>query len=409
MENLEYLEKKGSSLKNNKNLDSLPLFFNSEELDLLSKRSIAIVGTNGKTSTANIIFAYIKYFEKDVVKFISPHLVHANERIETNTGFIKDKELSKYIEEVRVFEEKEKLVLGYFESIFLISCRYFLDLDSDFFVVEAGIGGRLDTTSIINSETVVLTNIGYDHTDILGGSLKEILEEKIHISHKVKNFFVGDAVHNEYEKFIKEELGLDDSNYHLPDYLETDRENWKYSDGVGALDFRNRNLELARGVIKEKLGNIAGFSEFIVPIIDGRLDFCFSEFPDQTNLKVIDGAHNGSAINALFSALESIEQDNFPKKIECFLGIKKGKDYKKILEALVKDVFDDKVRDYLTISLIEGGTFEEQMNPATIAEYLTDLGVRYKYASIQDFHSCKEPSILLGSLYLVGEYIKEFR
>ena len=49
------------------------------------------------------------------------------------------------------------------------------------------------------------------------------------------------------------------------------------------------------------------------------------------------------------------------------------------------------------------------MNPATIAEYLTDLGVRYKYASIQDFHSCKEPSILLGSLYLVGEYIKEFR
>ena len=130
MENLEYLEKKGSSLKKNKNLDSLPLFFNSEELDLLSKRSIAIVGTNGKTSTANIIFAYIKYFEKDVVKFISPHLVNANERIETNTGFIKDKELSKYIEEVRVFEEKEKLVLGYFESIFLISCRYFLDLDS---------------------------------------------------------------------------------------------------------------------------------------------------------------------------------------------------------------------------------------------------------------------------------------
>ena len=410
MENLEYLEKKGYSLKKNKNLDALPLFFNSEELDLLSKRSIAIVGTNGKTSTASLIFAYIKYFKKDVVKFISPHLVQVNERIETNTGFIKDKELSKYIEEVRFFEEKEKLVLGYFESIFLISCRYFLDLDSDFFVVEAGIGGRLDTTSIINSENVVLTNIGYDHTDILGGSLKEILEEKIHISYKVKNFFVGDySVHNEYEKFIKEDLGLDDSNYHLSDYLEPTRENLKDSDGVGAPDFRNSNLKLARGVMKEKFGNTAGFSEFIVPIIDGRLDFCFSEFPDQTNLKVIDGAHNSSAINALFSALESIEQDNFPKKIECFLGIKKGKDYKKIVEALVEDVFDGKVRDYLTISLIEGGTFQEQMDPVTIAEYLTDLGADYRYASIKDFHSCKEPSILLGSLYLVGEYIKEFR
>mgnify|MGYP003327056901 CR=1 FL=1 len=92
MENLEYLEKKAYSLKKNKNLDSFPLFFNSEELDLLSKRSIAIVGTNGKTSTATLIFAYIKYFKKDVVKFISPHLVQVNERIETNTGIIKDKE-----------------------------------------------------------------------------------------------------------------------------------------------------------------------------------------------------------------------------------------------------------------------------------------------------------------------------
>ena len=410
MDNLGYLEKKAESLKKNKNLDALPLFFTPDELDYLSKRSIAIVGTNGKTSTASLIFAYLKYFEKDVVKFISPHLVQVNERIEANTGIIKDKELDKYLEEVKAFEEREKLVLGYFESLFLISCKYFLDLDCDFFVVEAGIGGRLDTTSIINSETVILTNIGLDHTDILGGSLKEILEEKIHISDKVKSFFVGDdSVHNEYENFIKEELGLDDSNYYLSEYPEPDRENWKDSDGVGVLDFRNRNLELAKGVIQEKFGNIADFSEFIVPTIDGRLDYCFSEFSDQTNFKVIDGAHNGSAITALFCALESIEQDNFPKKIECFLGIKKGKDYKKIVDALVKDVFDGEVRDYLTISLIEGDAFEEQMEPTIIAEYLTDLGVEYKYASIEDFHSCKEPSILLGSLYLAGEYIKEFR
>ena len=85
---------------------------------------------------------------------------------------------SPFAKEVKRFEEKEKLVLGYFESLFLVSCKYFLDLDSDFFVVEAGIGGRLDTTSIINSETVVLTNVGLDHTDILVESIEEILKEK---------------------------------------------------------------------------------------------------------------------------------------------------------------------------------------------------------------------------------------
>ena len=60
MDNLEYLIKKGESSKKNKNLDSLHLFFTQEELDTLSKRSIAIVGTNGKTSTANYIFNYLE-------------------------------------------------------------------------------------------------------------------------------------------------------------------------------------------------------------------------------------------------------------------------------------------------------------------------------------------------------------
>ena len=92
MENLEYLEKKAYSSKKNKNLDALPLFFNSEELDFLSKRSIAIVGTNGKTSTATLIFAYIKYFEKDVVKFknrVNPEIYNGASLIGLNGISIK--------------------------------------------------------------------------------------------------------------------------------------------------------------------------------------------------------------------------------------------------------------------------------------------------------------------------------
>ena len=192
MENLDYLDAKSQS-KQNKNLDVLPVFFTDEELDTLSKKSISIVGTNGKTSTANHIFQYLQDIDVNPCRFTSPHLIKVNERIQSNNGFIWDRDIDKYLNEIRKFEAKEKVVLGYFETLFLISCKYFLDMNLDIFIVEAGIGGRLDTTSIINSENVALTNIGYDHTEILGETLEEILIEKIKISNRVKNFFVGDV------------------------------------------------------------------------------------------------------------------------------------------------------------------------------------------------------------------------
>ena len=69
-------------------------------------------------------------------------------------------------------------------------------LHTDVFVIEAGIGGRLDTTSIINSSGVVLTNVGYDHQDILGDTLEEILYEKIHISNNIKTLVCGEISDN---------------------------------------------------------------------------------------------------------------------------------------------------------------------------------------------------------------------
>ena len=85
--------------------------------------------------------------------------------------------------------------------------------------------------------------------------------------------------------------------------------------------------------------------------------------------------------------------------------MKTGKDYKGILDEFVEPVVE---RGY-GFSLIEDHTFRDQMNPEIIADYLTELGVKYKYASLEDFHSYNEPCILLGSLYLVGEYKKEYQ
>ena len=455
MDNLEYLIKKGESSKKNKNLDSLHLFFTQEELDTLSKRSIAIVGTNGKTSTANYIFDYLETYDISVVQFTSPHLMKVNERIQSYESFneiywldnnknyddsvgrewITDLELDKYLELVKHFERMEKIVLGYFEALFLIACRDFLERNRKWFIVEAGIGGRLDTTSIINSETVVLTNVGLDHTEVLGASHIEILKEKIHISKRVKKFYVGDStlkisegISKDVEWFIKGELNLDDediinidSAYLVKNPVVLDDVNVPL-DGtelgaraVKALrisdDFRQQNHHLARAVFKD-----IHILEFPPPLHMGYLDeYSFGRFEllDQraNTVKVIDGAHNGEAISAFFCTLTNALKKNAPDHVvkqiidekygpfECFVGLKKGKRYKAIVDALIGQSYLN-----INISLIERDTFNEQMDPSIIAEYLTELGVEYKIATLDHFHYYSGPSILIGSLYLVGEY-----
>ena len=215
MDRLHYLIQKSLS-NSNKNLEVLSEFFSKDEQSILSQRSVSIVGTNGKTTTATLINEILCRNGINSLLFTSPHLVKLNERIQINSKSIKDSDLDKGMQKVISFEEKNNIVLGYFESIFLIAAKYFLDHDFEVFISEAGIGGRLDTTSILNSQTVCLTNIGYDHTELLGNTLEEILYEKILISNNVKNLIVGsEKVHNDYELLIKESLGIKDEKYFL--------------------------------------------------------------------------------------------------------------------------------------------------------------------------------------------------
>ena len=151
----EYLNSK-IGLTINKNLDVLHRFFTEPELDNLMNRTISIVGTNGKSSTANFVYQLLSNEITKVFMFTSPHLVNFSERIQSNIeikfdylrGIVKD------------FESENNITLGYFETLFLIACKAFLDNEMDYFICEAGIGGKLDTTSVIQSKNVVLTNIG---------------------------------------------------------------------------------------------------------------------------------------------------------------------------------------------------------------------------------------------------------
>ena len=191
----EYLDSK-IGLTNNKNLQVLHRFFTQAQLNNLMNRTISIVGTNGKTSTANFIYKLLNNEMTKVLMFTSPHLLNFSERIQSKNEINFDY-LSKIVQD---FESENDINLGYFETLFLIACKAFLDNEMDYFICEAGIGGMLDTTSIIQSKNVVLTNIGRDHQDLLGYTALEVLDQKIFVSNNIDNLFVGDLS----EELIKE-------------------------------------------------------------------------------------------------------------------------------------------------------------------------------------------------------------
>lgn len=380
MKELEkYLNSK-IGISNNKNLELLKLFFTQSQLDDLSNRTIAVVGTNGKTSTVNFIHQLLKKNNKSSLMFTSPHLVEYTERIQSD----KNLNLQSNLDLVKDFEEKNNIVLGYFETLFLLASLLFLDSELDYFVSEAGIGGKLDTTSVIQSKNVVLTSIGKDHQDLLGYTDHEVLNQKIYISSNIKNLFVGD-INPELKNLILNKYPHSKVKYFLSDFVNN--LNIEMSD----LSANQKNYLLALNTVSLLLKININNEVNNLGTIEGRF-----EIVNQNPLKVLDGAHNLDGIKHFFKDYEN--QFNY-EKTDVFVGFKKGKDLKSIISYI-------KSKNKYSIYFIQENSFYDQENYSDYLDYFRKESIEYRVASLEAFSSNKNPSILLGSLYLIGEYKK---
>lgn len=380
MKELEkYLNSK-IGISNNKNLELLKLFFTKSQLDDLSNRTIAVVGTNGKTSTVNFIHQLLKKNNKSSLMFTSPHLVEYTERIQSD----KNLNLQSNLDLVKDFEEKNNTVLGYFETLFLLASLLFLDSELDYFVSEAGIGGKLDTTSVIQSKNVVLTSIGKDHQDLLGYTDHEVLNQKIYISSNIKNLFIGD-INPELKNLILNNYPHSKVKYFLSDFVN----NLKIE--MSDLSANQKNYLLALNTVSLLLEININNEVNNLGTIEGRF-----EIVNQNPLKVLDGAHNLDGIKHFFKDYEN--QFNY-KKTDVFVGFKKGKD----LESIVSYI---KSKNKYSIYFIQENSFYDQENYSDYLDYFRKESIEYRVASLEAFSSNKNPSILLGSLYLIGEYKK---
>ncbi|MBO5289032.1 MAG: hypothetical protein J6B11_06505 [Spirochaetales bacterium] len=139
---------------------------------------IHIAGTKGKGSTSLFITRLLLECGYNTLTFTSPHLVRTNERIMYNMMEISDDDLIDITSSLKKIFDKNNLVPTTFEFFFLISIMYGIQRDADYFVIETGLGGRLDCTNVINPEISVITTIGFDHIEILGNTIRQISAEK---------------------------------------------------------------------------------------------------------------------------------------------------------------------------------------------------------------------------------------
>ncbi len=142
--------------------------------------SFHVAGTNGKGSTASLIFNIIRQRYKTGL-YTSPHLRRFNERIFIHDREISDSEIEKFLDFIEPFiMENSKIGRNptFFEATTELAFQAFNENRIDYGVIEVGLGGRLDATNVIEPEISVITKIGFDHADRLGGTLQSIAYEK---------------------------------------------------------------------------------------------------------------------------------------------------------------------------------------------------------------------------------------
>jgi len=139
-------------------------------------RSIHVAGTNGKGSTSHMLAAILQKAGYKTGLYTSPHLHDFRERIRINGHMIPEKNVISFTERISDFIERNEP--SFFEITVAMAFDWFASEEIDIAVIEVGLGGRLDSTNIITPEVSVITNISYDHMDLLGNTLQKIAFEK---------------------------------------------------------------------------------------------------------------------------------------------------------------------------------------------------------------------------------------
>ncbi|MEC7186679.1 MAG: Mur ligase family protein [Bacteroidota bacterium] len=372
-------------------IDNIRFFVDHLDLNLLDIKFIHVGGTNGKGSTCAYLSSIIQESGYKVGLFTSPHFFDFRERIKVNNKKIEKDFITKFIQEN--IELIEELNLSFFELSFGMSLYYYFEQKVDYAVVEVGLGGRLDATNIINPILSVITNISYDHTEILGNSLEKIAYEKAGIIKKNTKIIIGERDKKTQNIFIqKADENFSDIIF-ASDY-KTDFEN-------SEIEYQNKNIRTAVQVSKnlnDQNINETSIKKGIMNL-DSNTDFYGRWTIINYNPKVIfDSAHNESGFSYLSQQLEKLNYD----RLFIILSFVKGKDVKKLITYLPK-----KSLIYFTSSNTERSMNYEDIIQCVKENINFDKNPMKVYKEVLKQSSSKDLIIITGSNYIAKEIFYE--
>jgi len=172
---LPMYQQKGPDALNHK-LDNIQEFSTYLGNPHLNFKSIHVAGTNGKGSSSHMIASVLQEAGYKVGLYTSPHLKDFRERIKVNGEMLSEDDVMAFVKTHKPFLEANDL--SFFEMTVGMAFQYFSEQQVEVAVIEVGLGGRLDSTNIIQPEICLITNIGWDHQSILGDTLEKIAMEK---------------------------------------------------------------------------------------------------------------------------------------------------------------------------------------------------------------------------------------
>ena len=296
----------------------------------LKLKTIHVGGTNGKGSTSHILSSILQEAGYKVGLYTSPHLKDFRERIKINGDFIAKDNVVKFIETHKDYIDRNKL--SFFEMTVGMAFDYFNNQEVDIAIIEVGMGGRLDSTNIINPEISVITNIGLDHTKFLGDSLQEIANEKAGIIKKGKTVIIGETQKELLDLFVKKANQLN-SKIIFADQQKTHNYN---SDLKGS--FQSKNIQTAISAIHELT-----MSNWNVDIDAIRLGILRVHTNtgftgrwtvlNQSPLIICDTAHNKEGLSIVLKDISLIKYS----KLHFVIGFVEDKELDSIIELFPKD------------------------------------------------------------------------
>ena len=290
-------------------------------------KSIHVGGTNGKGSISHNLASIFQEAGYKVGLYTSPHLIDFRERIKINGQLIPQQNVIQFVENNREFMQKQEL--SFFEMTVGMAFSYFAEQKVDIAIIEVGLGGRLDSTNIIEPELSVITNISFDHTAFLGNTLAKIAGEKAGIIKKNTPVVIGEFNSETFSVF-KAKAEIENAQLHLVNEKEAipkDLNLVKFQQKnlrtlQTAIDLLKTKFNISKNNIEKGIANVRENTGLL-----GRWQII------QQNPKVIcDTGHNEAGITLI---AEELAKENFIK-LHVVFGMVNDKDVNRSLQLLPK-------------------------------------------------------------------------